>query len=503
MNIKKLYQKNIMLPMLIALCLSHPQQCSDAFWPDNNGNQNDNAPTLSEVSRQLINQSASFIQENPMTTAAVAAGAIAAGGYYAYQTYKNHQDISKDKANIMDPITQFNNHTANQTLTPEMVEKYATTRKTDQTTYQLKYEDGVTVNTKKTTYYDAKSKQIGLGQYNFKKKLLTFTIFYDEGIQEDFYYDHTSDDSKNRLLTMKRITDTDQSFTITIYKNNKIKRIESYNTQKKPIKIEDCNSDNSKEIIIYDETNQPLTYIYVNQHGIQKEFPYKLATAWHEAGHTFTFMHKPNLTRVNHATIKPSNTDETSGHVEMIDTYKTFHNEQELENFIMGYLSGLVGNQILIDQPMFNDQENFVDHFNDDQYKTDKKRAIHYSKELLKLQKRSPFDLNFKIKSFSTQHLTEPDKQINLEDIDKLLFTLYKKAYELLAKNKQDLKLIAQELFNKETISGSDAYNLILADMPLRWDEEGPLPESLMGDYKHRLLTTAMINSSEKMIEID
>ena len=236
------------------------------------------------------------------------------------------------------------------------------------------------------------------------------------------------------------------------------------------------NIDKSQSITHIDAQGNMISRTEIDPNGIQYHAVNKLITAWHEAGHALSRIKNNALNLVNLITIQAQDltnaqgdTIKTLGHVRSKQTYQVDKSVEELENSIISCLCGAAGEQVLMHEKMLTNAQDILTFLSGPRYKGDMQIARENAQEIVTLQ--------------SFQHFTPQQIQ---EKITAIIIKLYAQAYAFIINNKNEVNKIAENLMQQETLSSDETYNLIDADKPLMSYEQGPLPLSLINDYKYR-----------------
>lgn len=387
-------------------------------------------------------------------------------------------------------------------ITPEMIDQQAYKTETV----------AIDKNVKQINYFDKHNQCIGLGIYTKNNELIDFYIYYPDGKTKQFSFRSDSDviiayyNEHTKLTNTYLIGSNNKILEQTVFHNDKTKTITKYNSDNS-YKIIECDANNNivtgkiidqydnlaeehfysddgnaiqikyhadqtKTILYFDKNTKWTEEEYVNKNGQRQKNSSELVTAWHEAGHAVVAMHTRILSVVDSITIISDN-NQALGFVNTIPTYpytnKNIH--KELINTMMMNIAGGVAEQILFDKPILTNKKDVIQYFKNKSYQGDMENFM------INLQRLLHVKINIQ---------NEKHNMLLLAELEKFLFELYPLTYQLLQRHKHDLQKIVQELMHKKFLTGDEAYDVLCADKPLMFDEEGPLPKSLIGDYIHR-----------------
>lgn len=312
-------------------------------------------------------------------------------------------------------------------------------------------------------------------------------------------------DERNNLIKSLR-TNPDKTITITISNPDETKTIQILNANKtllsttnvdiatnriinrtitNPDKTQtrtDFYSDGSQLITVLDvQKNEMTSRTFIRADGTKTSMDGKLATAMHEAAHGVSFINNRSIRTIDTIGIQADTTPTNvgngihtgeNGHIAGANyvylTYLVNKNIQELENNIMTNLAGGVADQIALSQDMLTNPKDILQFFSHPAYTGDLPAARQDAQAII--MQNSP-------------NLSDTEMQ---KQIDAMIVSSYKKTYQFITKHKADIVKLANALTEKGIMSGDEVYNLLEANKPLYDFQEGPLPLSLVEDYKLR-----------------
>ena len=342
----------------------------------------------------------------------------------------------------------------------------------------------------------------------------------DNTIMETFYYaDNTTIvqtlspdkqllsqkifDAKNNLTRSEKLN-ADNTRSITIYKADGTKSVVLLSADKKPISATNINmtnkitnstlwnpdktttrtdiySDGSQLISVSDAQANTLSRTFINANGKKTSMDGKLAIAMHEAAHGVSYINNRSIANIHEIGIEADTTIKDLGnnislgegmHLAGVNythpTYLVQKNILELKNNIITLLAGGVADQIAVNQDMLTNPKDIFQFFDHPSYSGDLPSARQAAQEIIK--KNSP-------------NLSAAEIQ---KQVDDMIVSSYKKTYQFVTEKKSDVEKLANALVEKKIMSSHAVYNLLEANKPLYEFEQGPLPISLIEDYKLR-----------------
>jgi len=197
--------------------------------------------------------------------------------------------------------------------------------------------------------------------------------------------------------------------------------------------------------------------------------------AIHEAGHIVALIYKlSDIQLLHNATIESrgDSLGESITHALLTSNILEIDIDT-LMNRIIFCLCGGIANQIFAPSNLnYKDFNNFLSVFENS---TDILQARNFAKKII-MKKYGAFHniLNF-------------DDQLEVNDlINEILEQCYDQAWSFIYIHQEEVVKVAEFLLANHTVSGDEIYNLLGIDKPIYDFEEGPLPKSLVENYKLR-----------------
>ncbi len=188
-------------------------------------------------------------------------------------------------------------------------------------------------------------------------------------------------------------------------------------------------------------------------------------TTWskavHEAGHAVSFIYNDCLQIVHHGTIgaRPN----YLGFIHHISSVPagTFLTQEQVENFIMGFLAGGVAEQVCnvaygYTPEMLIDAKKILEFCS---------RSIMHG-DVLEARNFAHHIVTYYDQLMLTEKITYTHIELQ-QKIDEIIVRLYKKTYEFLTNHKEQVEKIARLLLDKETVSGDEMYATLEITRPL------------------------------------
>ena len=214
---------------------------------------------------------------------------------------------------------------------------------------------------------------------------------------------------------------------------------------------------------------QNLEDAYVNmKYGMQRQHnntSYTMETAIHEAGHVVARIYRASEQSVLYSvTVTPrmhSSGITLSNKLMRLQNY----NYNNYRNNIMVLLSGGIAQQFF-GLPKLFEGKNLVALLHDQGCVDDIKDAYDIAYIMVKMK----------------LVMLNNDAFIKSE-VDKIIAECYEIVWDFVIQHAEDVRLIADLLVEKGTVSGDEIYNMLGVDKPLYDFESGPLPQGITGNY--------------------
>ena len=180
----------------------------------------------------------------------------------------------------------------------------------------------------------------------------------------------------------------------------------------------------------------------------QKE---KKLIAYHEAGHAITSLHCLNAMPLHKVTIIPRGNSYLGAAIYLPEEEKLTQSKEEITDYIAVTMGGRIAEDITLKE-ISNGAQNDI------------QQATRMAKSMVKSWGMSSLGfLSFDedpnqpfTKQYSDKKAQDIDNEINI-----IIDTQYKRVQDILTKNIQQLKTLAQELLKKETLSAPEIYELL------------------------------------------
>lgn len=291
-------------------------------------------------------------------------------------------------------------------------------------------------------HFNDYGKNISVEEVNSYGQTLWIVHFHDNGTQKKITY-HVD---KTKTIDYFDAYGKNSSRIEVDARGNDTKMIEFYPDQN--FSITTHNSDKSKTKQIFNKEGKALSTTHINPHGSQTIAQTKQLIAWHEAGHSLSYMHNQSLQLIEKVTIQPDTTTNSDGHVRSVRNCSYDRTIEQLENDIISALCGGVAEQILLGQSMLTARNEILDYFSHPRFTTDMQLARKDARELI-----------------MCDWVQYPEEKI-VTKIDDLITKLYIRAYRFIYSRQNEIKKIADKLLDQQTLSSDETYDLINMDKP-------------------------------------